>query len=126
MLLDTECLICATGQRGAAKQGRALAFLSAHTTSDFFTSRVCWSEFAEGMEQRGEVDPKLRRYAILEVDEPIAWRASRVARALTGTGLHIGDNDIWLAATALEFGLPLVSNNKKHFARVPGLDLRAY
>ena len=33
---------------------------------------------------------------------------------------------LWIAATALNFGLPLVSNNKKHFARVPGLDLRGY
>ena len=28
--------------------------------------------------------------------------------------------------TALAFGLPLVSNSKKHFARVRGLDLLAY
>ena len=30
------------------------------------------------------------------------------------------------ATTALNFGLPFVSNNKKHFVRVPGLDLRGY
>lgn len=35
-------------------------------------------------------------------------------------------HDLWIAATALNFWLPLVSNNKKHFARVPGLDLRGY
>ena len=38
----------------------------------------------------------------------------------------IGDNDIWIAATALEFGLPLVSNNQKHFARIAGLKLAVY
>jgi predicted nucleic acid-binding protein len=83
-------------------------------------------EFAAGREHRDEVDRDLGRFAVLEVDESVAWQASRLARTLGPAGLHIGDNGLWIAATALNFGLPVVSNNKKHFGRVPGLDLRSY
>ena len=126
MLLDTEFLIAAGGDRGLASRNAARVFLAAHRTTPFFISRVSWAEFAEGRDHQTEVDRDLALYAVLEVDEMIAWSVSRLARALKGGGLHIGDNDLWIAATALNFGLPLVSNNKKHFARVPGLDLRGY
>ena len=126
MLFDTEFLIRRAGQRGAREKARTTGFLSAHPASALYNSRVCWSEFAEGFNHRADADDALSSFAILEIDDSIAWQASRVARALVGKGLHIGDNDIWIAATALEFGLPLVSNNQKHFARVPGLKVAAY
>jgi len=125
MLFDTEFLIHLTRKPGSPWHGRATAFLAAHRP-DLYTSRVCWMEFAAGREDRVDVDRDLGRFAVLEVDESVAWQASRLARALGPAGLHIGDNDLWIAGTALNFGLPLVSNNKKHFGRVPGLDLRTY
>lgn len=126
MLYDTEFLIHLTRGSNSAWRTRATAFLAKTGDPDLYTSRVCWSEFAEGREHRSEVDRDLARYAILEIDEAVAWQASRVARVLGAAGRQIGDNDLWIAATALNFGLPLVSNNKKHFARVSGLDLRGY
>lgn len=56
----------------------------------------------------------------------MAWQASRISRLLIRTGLHLGDNDVWIAATALAYGLPLVSRNARHFSRVPGLTLAEY
>ena len=125
MLFDTEFLIHLTRRPGSPWHGRATAFLAAHSP-DLYTSRVCWMEFAAGREDRVDVDRDLGRFAVLEVDESVAWQVSRLARALGPAGLHIGDNDLWIAGTALNFGLPLVSNNKKHFGRVSGLDLRTY
>ena len=126
MLLDTEFLIAAGGDRGRARRNAARVFLAARRATPFFISRVSWAEFAEGREHQTEVERDLALYTVLEVDEMVAWSASRLARALKGAGLHIGDNDLWIAATALNFGLPLVSNNKKHFTRVPGLVLSGY
>lgn len=33
----------------------------------------------------------------------------------------IPNNDLWIAATAIVTGYPLITNNEKHFKRVPGL-----
>lgn len=35
----------------------------------------------------------------------------------------IADNDLWIAACAVRHGIPLVSNNRSHFERVPGIVL---
>jgi predicted nucleic acid-binding protein len=63
---------------------------------------------------------------VVEIDQRVAWTASRIARELKSAGTHIGDNDIWIAATALAFGLPLVSRNLRHFKRVPNLQVLVY
>jgi predicted nucleic acid-binding protein len=125
MLFDTEFLICLGGHRGAAKQKRALAFLDQNPTK-LHTSRVCWMEFACGLNDIAAVRAELADFEVKEITEAVAWQASRVARELKGIGLHIGDNDIWIAATARVHGLPLVSNNTRHLGRVTGLDLRSY
>jgi tRNA(fMet)-specific endonuclease VapC len=43
--------------------------------------------------------------------------------ALRSKGNVIPDNDLLIAATAIRFGMTLVSRNVRHFARVPGLTL---
>ncbi len=34
--------------------------------------------------------------------------------------------DLWIAATALAFGMPVVTRNERHFARVPELNVIGY
>lgn len=126
MLFDSEFLIRYAGQRGKPQYLRSAAFIDANLDAPLYTSRVCWSEFAEGCDTPADVAEALGMFTVLEIDERVAWHASRIARLLKGTGRHIGDNDVWIAATALTYGLPLVSCNAKHFSRVPGLDLRPY
>jgi predicted nucleic acid-binding protein len=35
----------------------------------------------------------------------------------------MADNDLWIAATAIRYSIPLLSNNRRHFEEVPGLVL---
>lgn len=126
MLFDTTFLIHLSGQRGRTARSQALSFLSTHPDQPLYTSRVCWAEFAEGCDSIGQVVSALGEFAIIEIDEPIAWNASRLARDLDGKGVPIGDNDIWIAATALTHALPLVSRNGRHFGRVRGLQVLEY
>lgn len=126
MLYDTEFIIRLAGQGGGKAKVATEAFLAGQGDAQSYISRVSWSEFAEGCEHEAMADRETRRFRVLEITPRIAWIASRVSRNLERKGEHIGDNDIWIAATAIAYGMPLVSNNARHLGRVPGLDLRAY
>ena len=49
---------------------------------------------------------------------------ARLKEALAKAGALIPENDLWIAAYALEHGLPLITRDA-HFARVPGLTVLA-
>jgi len=126
MLFDSGFLIHASGQRGRRERSAAERFLRAHLDAPLYTSRVCWAEYAEGCLSPAEVQAGLHLFTVIEIGENIAWTASRLGRELRTAGRHIGDNDIWIAATALAFSLPLVSRNVRHFDRVAGLQIVSY
>lgn len=126
MLCDTTFLIHLSGQRGRRHQAQARDFLRRYADAPLYTSRVSWAEFAEGCETREEADDALAEFGVIEIEETVAWTASRLARDLDRRGLPIGDNDVWVAATALAYRLPLVSRNARHFNRVSGLAVEEY
>ncbi len=59
--------------------------------------------------------------AVLAFDELAADRFALVAATLARRGEPIGAFDTLMAAHALSLGLTVVTNNTKHFSRVPGL-----
>ena len=60
---------------------------------------------------------------VLAWDRPAADEFARIQAALFSEGTPIGNNDAMIAAHALSIGCILVTNNQRHFAMVPGLDL---
>lgn len=58
---------------------------------------------------------------VLPFDESCARTYGKLAAALAARGETIGDFDTMIGAHALTLGLTLVTNNARHFARVPGL-----
>ncbi|MBN8249558.1 MAG: type II toxin-antitoxin system VapC family toxin [Verrucomicrobia bacterium] len=56
----------------------------------------------------------------------VAWRAAEVFRELRRSGSMTGENDLWIAATALEAGEVLVTRNVKHFRGIRGLNVMTY
>ena len=121
MLLDTDFLIDLGGGRSSRRRSEALDFVARHATDEFFVSRITWAEFAEGATSLASTRQAFAGFACLEIGEDTAWFASRIARELKHTGQHIGDNDVWQAAIAIEHALPLVTGNARHFSRVTGL-----
>ena len=62
-------------------------------------------------------------YAHLPLTDPIIERFARLRAALRRQGQLIPDMDLFIAATALEAELTLVTRNVRHFARIPDLTL---
>jgi tRNA(fMet)-specific endonuclease VapC len=123
-LLDTDTISFALrGQGGVADE------LRRRPPSQVCTSAVVVGELELGVARRGS--RKLRReldalYSGLEVlayDTEAARRYGRLAAALLDDGVPIGAEDTMVAAHALSRGLVLVTHNRRHFERVPGLRL---
>ena len=52
---------------------------------------------------------------------PIAHQFGIIRGDLRQRGLGIGDPDVFIAATAMHHALTLVTQNIRHFGRIPGL-----
>jgi tRNA(fMet)-specific endonuclease VapC len=66
---------------------------------------------------------KLREVVILPFDTEVCEDYARVKVAILSSGRVMADNDLWIAATAIRYSIPLLSNNRRHFEDVPGLVL---
>jgi tRNA(fMet)-specific endonuclease VapC len=110
-------------------QGQVGARIVAHRPSEICLSSITLAELRFGAESKRS--EKLRRairgfvkdLAVLAFDEKAADRFALVAAALARRGEPIGTFDTLLAAHALSLGLTVITNNTKHFSRVPGLAL---
>ena len=60
---------------------------------------------------------------VVDVTMAVADIWADLRGALRSKGNIIADNDLLIAATAIRFGMTVVSCNVRHFARVPGLTL---
>jgi tRNA(fMet)-specific endonuclease VapC len=63
----------------------------------------------------------LSRFSILPFQQMTAELAASLRVQLEGQGTPIGPYDLFIAATAVAFGLILVTHNTREFSRVPGL-----
>lgn len=119
-LLDTSVLI-------APESGRAM---DAHRLPERLAiSPVTIAELQVGVLAATDVDLRARRLATLDVASGIAllpidanvaaeWARLRIHLAQTGSRLNV--NDLWIAATALANGLPVVTQDED-FGAVEGI-----
>jgi tRNA(fMet)-specific endonuclease VapC len=64
----------------------------------------------------------LRQCILITIDEDIAFRYADIRLKLKKSGRLIPENDIWIAATCLEFDVALLTQDG-HFNNVSGLQL---
>ena len=108
--------------------GKAHLFLQQNASVRACLSWTVAGEFAEGF---GDIHhpagaAMLGRFDILPMDEFTAHHYAITARLLRGQNQLIGTNDLWIAAAALAYAIPLVTNQSAHFSRIPGLSVVAY
>ena len=110
-------------------QGRVGARLLEHRPSELCLSAVTLSELQFGADAKRskKLNRSIRAFIqdvhVAPFNEAAAERFGPVAAALARRGRPIGAFDTLMAAHALSLGLVVVTNNTKHFRRVPGLKL---
>lgn len=67
-----------------------------------------------------KLETALKQVAIIPYDQEICKTFGNLRAQLNRT---VAVNDLWIAACAKRHGLILVTNNRKHFAAIPGLDI---
>jgi tRNA(fMet)-specific endonuclease VapC len=106
----------------------ARQFLERYQGSRFSLSVVALGEFAAGFadERDAALVEITRHFVVLPLDEAVALTFRIIFRELRRAGNLIGANDLWIAATALRYDLPLVTSNHTEFSRIGGLRVLRY
>jgi predicted nucleic acid-binding protein len=91
-------------------------------------SVITFGELAEGYEDPAApgLEELVAPYGIVEITRSIGRRYAAISRVLRSSGSRWGDNDVWIGATALEVGEPLVTRDLDHFRRIAGLTVIGY
>jgi tRNA(fMet)-specific endonuclease VapC len=66
-----------------------------------------------------------RELTLLGIDEETCKIFGQQRGRLRVSGQRIGDMDLMIAATALQYDLILLSNNRRHFDRIDGLQIES-
>jgi tRNA(fMet)-specific endonuclease VapC len=108
--------------------GVAVAFLEANDTARLYIPFVVAGELAAGtsLTHRERWESFLAPFYVLPPTPDVCWEYGRAFRYLKDNGRLIGGNDLWIAATALAYRMPVVTRNVEHYRRVPGLEVEAY
>ena len=121
MLLDTTFFIDLADEKQSRQSGPAQAFLQKHRHVVHEVSVVTIGEFAVGAEA-AFVRRFFRGFQPRALGRELAIFGGRLQAQLP---FELGENDLWIAATALYYGVPLVSRDRA-FHRVPGLKAVSY
>jgi predicted nucleic acid-binding protein len=128
LILETTFLVDLERELARGSSGPAQEFLAARKQTPLHITYTVAGELAAGasLSDRERWRRFVAPFRILPFHEDVAWRYGQSYRYLQGQGLLIGTNDLWIAATALAYDMPLATRNRRHFSRVPGLRLASY
>lgn len=119
---DSDVLIDALAGREPAA-GRVRSGLE---KGELATTTVSLFELLSGARAkraRDKVEKLLAALTVLPFDVPAARAAAEARRQLETHGSSVGMADYLIAGICLSRGLPLLTRNRAHFERVPGLRL---
>lgn len=120
LLLDTNAVVALFRQDAAIQQrltAAAEVFLPITVVGELHYGAENSTRPADNHDQ---VDQFAASSSILTCDLATARHYGKIKHGLRGKGRPIPENDIWIAAVALQYGLTVVSRDQ-HFREVDGL-----
>ena len=89
-------------------------------------SVITRGELARGFLRRTDWENFCAGFTVHPLDENVLWKAAEIFQDLRKRGEPTGENDLWIAATALVVGEPLVTANAKDFEKIGGLKILSH
>jgi len=128
LILETSFLIDLEREHNRGIPGPAVEFLEIREDVRLYITFTIAGELAAGLSlaDRARWEEFLGPFHILAFNLDVSWEYGQAYRYLQGNGLLIGGNDLWIAATALAYRMPVVTSNVQHYRRVPGLQVLEY
>ena len=126
LILETSFLIELERELVRGAEGPAQAFLAARPSAALSITFTVAGELAVGFDRRAKWESFVRPFETLPCTEDVCWQYGQAFRFLQTNGIMIGSNDLWIAATALAFDVPLVTRNEREYQRVPGVRVVGY
>lgn len=128
LILETTFLIDLEREHGRGRPTGAVEFLEANADASLYLPFVVPGELAAGLSlnSRKRWEAFLAPFYLLPHTPDVSWEFGRACRHLRAAGQLIGTNDLWIAATALAYEMPVVTRNVEHFRRVPHLEVETY
>ncbi len=126
MIYDTNFLVALQGRKKGVSARQVREWVITNDAGVLYLPRIVEMEFLAGFAIDAAAEPYLRGFVVLPLDAPVLDETSRILRELNQTGLPIGVADSIIAATARLYGLPLVTDNTRHFKRVRGVTVLSY
>ena len=124
-LLDTDTIIYSLkGNR------RIVDNFSAHSEDPKAISVLTFGELIFGARKSQRVDENLAKvyrireiFPVVDITPAIMECFGELKAKLSSQGVSVDDLDLMIGATALTLGYTIVTNNTRHFEKVPGLSL---
>lgn len=124
-LIDTDIIIYSFKGDPVVKEN-----LRNHRMDPMAISIITYGEMLYGARKSRQIERNLataRRvaeiYPLLPVTQSVVETFANLRADLEVAGTPLDDMDLLIAATAMSHNLTLVTNNEKHFSRIPGLSL---
>ena len=121
ILLDTSALIAFLQGRGIGEEVQVVL-----AERRGVISAVSVYELCAGVRSKTHLDQRLHLISLTRVvamDQTIAHRAADLFTTLRSGGVTIDNEDLIVAATAIERGVAVLTENTRHFAAIPELRL---
>ena len=123
MIIDTDVLIW-------YMRGNDKALQLIENSENFFITVVTYMELAQGMRNKNELN-SLRQALhswnakILYISEQISAKAMfAVEQYFLSHSIHLAD--ALIGATAIDYGLPLLTGNDKHYKVIKGVRIKRF
>jgi predicted nucleic acid-binding protein len=121
MIFDSTFFVALHRELQRGEIGPAQRMLAEHPAEVPGMSEITRGELARGFASRAAWIDFCDRFVVFPFNDAVAWRAAVIFNDLRRRGLPTGENDLWIAATAVEADETLVTRNVKHFREIRGL-----